>query len=59
LQWLGTFLGEQMNNWFESIRELCALVVHESTIRDILETAIEENMLTREEAKEIYNECGL
>lgn len=46
-------------NWFEMIRELCNFVVHESTIRDILETAVEENMLTVGEAAEISHECGL
>jgi hypothetical protein len=52
-------MGEAKMTWFEAIRELCAFVVHESTIDDILETAVEENMLTSEEAKEIANECGL
>jgi hypothetical protein len=50
-------------NWYNCIRELCSFVVHESTIQDILETAVEENMLTRDEAlkiaSEVSYECSL
>jgi hypothetical protein len=40
-------------SWYDAIRELCSFVVLETTIQDILETAVEENMLTRDEALEI------
>ncbi len=42
-----------MMTWFDAIFELCALVSTEETIQDILDTAIEENMLGPVEAGQI------
>jgi hypothetical protein len=39
--------------WFDCIRELCLQVCHEDTVRDILETAVEENMLSAADANRI------
>ena len=44
--------------WFEMLRELCNFVVLDTTIQDVLETAVEENMLTLEEARQIAHEIS-
>lgn len=46
-------------NWFYAIRELCSQLDSENTIKDILRTAVDESMLTSDEAEFITKECHL
>ncbi len=39
--------------WYDAIRELCLQVDEESTVKDILATAIDEHMITPQDAGSI------
>jgi hypothetical protein len=39
--------------WYDAIRELCLQVDEESTVKDILATAIDEHMITPRDAVSI------
>lgn len=45
--------------WFEAISELCRQLDSERTLDDILTTAVDENMLTFEQAKNIAHELNI
>jgi hypothetical protein len=52
-------MNTQTYTWFAAINELCLQLDSETTIDDVLTTAVDENMITLEQAKHIALEVGL